>query len=145
VKVSARIRYGCRAMVALAGHVGEDRPIPLEVLAAEQEIPERYLAKIIQDLRKAGLIRSVRGARGGYRLARRSSDITALQVWEALEGPLMIVPCIEDKRLCEVPGGCGLHTLWSRLQEANRDVLASTSLDELRSAFEALGEASEHE
>lgn len=138
MKVSARIRYGCRAMIALASHVGDDRPVPLDVLATEQEIPERYLAKIIQDLRKAGLIRSVRGARGGYYLARPAEEITALHVWEALEGPLMVVPCIDDRRLCEVPGGCGMHTLWTRLQEANHRVLQETSLLEMLNAFEVL-------
>ncbi len=118
-------------MVALASHVGDERPVPLDVLASEQEIPERYLAKIIQDLRKAGLIRSVRGARGGYLLAHPAQEITALHVWEALEGPLMVVPCIEDRRMCEVPDGCGMHTLWTRLQEANQQVLRETNLHEL--------------
>ncbi len=70
MKLSSRVRYGCRALVDLAVHQDEG-PVSLETLAQETSIPEMYLAKITQDLRRSGLIRSVRGAHGGYQLNGR--------------------------------------------------------------------------
>jgi len=105
MKLPTRVRYGCRAMVALALHE-EQGPVPLEVLAQEQSIPERYLAKIVQDLRRSGLIRSVRGAHGGYRLSRSPARITLLDVWEALEGTFCPVDCLDAPRSCRRADEC---------------------------------------
>jgi len=127
MKLSTRFRYGCRAMVDLAMH--DDREaIALEVLATEQRIPERYLAKIIQDLRRSGLIRSVRGAHGGYVLSRPASDITLLDVWEALEGPVSPVDCLERPGECLMADECVTREVWEKLRQAMQDVLSAETL-----------------
>ncbi|KPK64404.1 MAG: hypothetical protein AMK73_04625 [Planctomycetes bacterium SM23_32] len=127
MKFSTRVRYGSRAMVDLALH-RSDGPVSLQVLADEQQIPERYLAKIIQDLRRSGLIRSVRGAHGGYALNRRPEETTLLDVWEALEGPLCPVECLEADSGCAMQAECVTRDVWDRIALAMAQVLKSASL-----------------
>jgi Rrf2 family protein len=114
-------------MVDLALHQ-DDGPVPLQVLAREQSIPERYLAKIIQDLRRSGLIRSVRGAHGGYALSRPPAEVTLLDVWEALEGPLRPVECLENGARCEMEDDCVTRAVWDRMAENMVGVLQSENL-----------------
>jgi Rrf2 family protein len=130
MKLPTRVRYGCRAMVALALHE-EEGPVPLESLADEQGIPERYLAKIVQDLRRSGLIRSVRGAHGGYRLSRPPARISLLDVWEALEGNLCPVDCLDAPRSCERADECVTRNVWNELRAAMAGVMSAKTLDEL--------------
>ncbi|MHC4479531.1 MAG: RrF2 family transcriptional regulator [Planctomycetota bacterium] len=127
MKLSTRVRYGCRAMVDLALHQ-DGGPVALEVVAQDQQIPERYLAKIIQDLRRRGLIRSVRGAYGGYLLSRPASEISLLDVWEALEGPFVPVECLDNPNTCEMVGECVTREVWNKVREAIVDVLESENL-----------------
>lgn len=127
MKFSTRVRYGSRAMVDLALHRGNG-PVSLQVLATEQDIPERYLAKIIQDLRRSGLIRSVRGAHGGYALNRPPADVTLLDVWEALEGPLRPVECLEDGADCAMKPECVTRDVWDKMAHAMVRVLESEDL-----------------
>lgn len=130
MKLSTRVRYGSRAMLDLALH-GEEEPVSLEVLAREQHIPERYLAKIIQDLRRSGLIRSVRGAHGGYRLARPPAKVNLLEVWEALEGRFLPVDCLEAPEDCLMADGCVTREVWEECRGALVNVLASKNLARL--------------
>ncbi len=127
MKLSTRVRYGCRAMVDLAMHRG-DGPVSLQVLAEEQDIPERYLAKIIQDLRRSGIIRSVRGAHGGYSLSRAPEQITLLDVWEALEGPVCPVECLDEPQLCQQEAKCVTRPVWGRVRDAIAEVLGAEDL-----------------
>ena len=127
MKLPTRVRYGCRAMVALALHE-EQGPVPLEVLAQEQSIPERYLAKIVQDLRRSGLIRSVRGAHGGYRLSRSPARITLLDVWEALEGTFCPVDCVDAPRTCRRADECVTRGVWEELRDAVTGVMQARTL-----------------
>lgn len=125
MKVSARVRYGFRAMTVLAAWEGPG-PLTLEAMATQQEIPERYLAKILQDLRRSGLVRSVRGAHGGWILAFPPNEITALDIWEALEGNVDLVECVQVS--CEDFDICGLHDMFYALQRAHHDVLSGATL-----------------
>lgn len=127
MKLSTRVLYGCRAMVDLALH-HKEAPVPLEVLAQEERIPARYLSKIIQDLRRAGLIRSVRGARGGYTLSRPPSRISLLDVWEALDGPLCPVDCLDWPAECGLIGQCVTRDVWGKMRKALKAVLKSETL-----------------
>jgi len=138
MRLPTRVRYGCRAMVALALREGEG-PVSLEALAADQHIPERYLAKIAQDLRRSGLIRSVRGAHGGYCLSRPPEDINLLDVYEALEGNFCPVDCLESPRSCRWTDECVTKGVWKELRDAVTGVMRSKSLAEL-----ARGAAIEH-
>jgi len=117
-------------MVCLAEH-HQNGPVPLEALAHEQKIPERYLAKIIQDLRRSGLIRSVRGASGGYVLSEPPSKISLLDIWEGLEGTLCPVDCLDS------PAECPTRGVWDTMREAMAEVLKSENLGGLAHRHEA--------
>jgi len=127
MKLSTRVRYGCRAMVELAAR-GHDGPVALETMAAAQHISERYLAKIIQDLRRSGLIRSVRGPHGGYALNREPAEITMLDIWEALEGSLAPVGCLDDPAECGMVDNCVMRGVWAAFRKAAEGVLGGADL-----------------
>ena len=90
--ISTRSRYGLRFLIDLAQH-GTEGPIDLGSIAERQEIPETYLAKLVIPLRNAGIIRSARGAKGGYVLARSAGEIAVMEVVEALEGQSSLLEC----------------------------------------------------
>ncbi len=127
--VSTKAQYGLRALVEI-GMRGPD-PVPLKEVAEAQGISQHYLEQIAAALRRAGFIRSIRGARGGYRLARRPEEINALEVVETMEGSLSPVGCLEDPGSCEHEGHCSTELLWKRVDLAIREVLGSTNLQHL--------------
>lgn len=86
MRFSARTQYACLAMLELAARHGDGRPAPLRSLCDRQAIPEGFLVQILQDLRRAGLVASTRGAGGGYRLTRPPSDVSLADVVDAVEG-----------------------------------------------------------
>lgn len=128
--VSTRVRYGARALLDLALHQG-DGAVPLSVMADEQQIPERYLGKIVQELRRHGLIRSVRGAGGGYRLSRSPARVSLLDVWQALEGPINPVDCVQNPDGCPRLEQCVTRDVWARLGERMAAVLRDVTLQNL--------------
>jgi len=127
---SSRSHYGTRAMLELACRSGEG-PVHLETLAAVQRLPERYLAKIVQDLRRAGLIRSVRGAHGGYMLAREPGAIGVMDIVRCLDGSVAPTDCVEDPDVCESSPECVAREVWSQVNDAIVDVLESVTLQDL--------------
>ncbi len=129
MKLSTRVRYGCRAMVDLVSK-GTDAPVTLEAMARDQHISVRYLAKIIQDLRRSGIVRSTRGAHGGYTLSRPAEEITLLDIWESLDGPIYPVDCIAEPGECEMWDQCVTRDVWTRMKEAFEQVLGETTLAE---------------
>jgi Rrf2 family protein len=127
--VSTKAQYGMRALIEVA--VGGDRPTSLKTVADRQELSHQYLEQIFAVLRRAGIVESVRGARGGYRLARRADRITALDVVELLEGSVAPVTCIDDEEGCERVGACSTEPLWREVDHAVRRVLGGTTLADL--------------
>jgi Rrf2 family protein len=127
--VSTKAQYGMRALIEVA--VGGDRPTSLKTVADRQELSHQYLEQIFAVLRRAGIVESVRGARGGYRLARRPDRITALDVVELLEGSVAPVTCIDDEETCERVGACSTEPLWREVDQAVRRVLGGTTLADL--------------
>jgi len=123
-------------MVDLALHYKKG-PVSLQTLAREQRIPERYLAKIVQDLRRSGLIRSVRGAHGGYALSRPPGQTTLLDIWEALEGPFCPVECLAAPKSCNMVGECVTRDVWDQVRTALTQVLASQNLAALVRRYRA--------
>jgi len=130
MKVSTRVRYGSRALVDLTADQ-RDGPVSLEAMASKQHIPERYLAKIIQDLRRNGVVRSQRGAHGGYVLTRPPEEITMLDVWVALEGPLRPVDCLEHPDGCQMVDECATRDVWEKFRDTLVAVLGSVTLADL--------------
>jgi Rrf2 family protein len=123
-------------MVDLAVHQ-KDGSVPLEVLAEDQQIPERYLSKIVQDLRRSGLIRSARGAHGGYILGRDPSQIRVLDIWQALDGPLCPVDCLDRPEECRMSEECVTRDVWEKVRKALAKVLAAETLDGLARRYKA--------
>ncbi|MFN2363905.1 MAG: Rrf2 family transcriptional regulator, partial [Halarsenatibacteraceae bacterium] len=95
MKISTRGRYGLRAMIDLAINE-EGEAIPLRVIAEREDISEQYLEQLFANLRKSGLVKSVRGAHGGYLLNREPENITAGDVFRVLEGPVSPVDCVQE-------------------------------------------------
>ncbi|MEX2502063.1 MAG: Rrf2 family transcriptional regulator [Trueperaceae bacterium] len=127
--ISTKAQYGMRALVEVA--VGGDRPTSLRTVAERQALSHQYLEQIFAVMRKAGLVESVRGAHGGYRLARRPDAIDALEVVELLEGSVAPVTCIDDESSCDHVGACSTEPLWREVDRAVRAVLSSTTVADL--------------
>lgn len=125
--ISTRSRYGLRLLADLAEHEGQG-PVDLHSVAERQAIPEKYLAKLVVPLRGAGIVRSVRGARGGFILAKPSGDIDLFTVVEALEGPASLLACTASTDRCPRAAACGTRPLWRGLEKAVHDYLAALSV-----------------
>ncbi len=130
MKLSTKIRYGLRAILQISID-GEHEPVMARAIAEKQELSEAYIDQLLIPLRTNGLIRSFRGRRGGYQMAVDPSRLTALEVVEALDGKLTIIDCL-DKKECDRRPVCATRTLWERANQALRQTLASTTLDDLR-------------
>jgi len=127
--VSTKAQYGMRALVEIA--LSGDRPTSLKTVADRQGLSQQYLEQIFAVLRRAGFVESVRGARGGYRVARPLDEVVALDVVEALEGSLAPVACLDDEDACERSGQCSTEPLWRDVDDAVRRVLGSATLADL--------------
>jgi Rrf2 family protein len=125
--VTTRARYGLRLLIDLAERSSEG-PVDLRSIALRQGIPETYLAKLAGPLLSAGLLRSVRGARGGYVLAQKPEDIDIYAVVEALEGQPSLVECSASPETCPRSATCGARGLWTGLEKAIRDYLSGKNL-----------------
>jgi len=122
MKISAKAEYACLAMLALARQRPEDPPMRIREIAESQAIPERYLVQILLQLKGAGLVQSVRGASGGYRLARPSERITVGEVLATIDG------AEEPPRLPDVPEARALCSVWDEARDAAWRVLERVSL-----------------
>ena len=130
MKLSTRVRYGLRATVDLAeNHNGE--PVSMAAIAKNHGISRKYLHAILTLLKSAGYIRSVRGTGGGYVLTREPSDVTVVEIVEALEGPLAITECVNEEGVCDRSEDCVTRVVWRELSEAVRQVLSGITLEEL--------------
>lgn len=129
MRLSVRGDYGIRAVLELARHY-ENGLVQSGDIAARQSIPEPYLHQLLLALRKAGVVRSVRGPRGGHALARSPEDLTLEEVVEALEGPI-IQDCSEDVSGCVQRNGCALRRVWQGVDRATKRILSSTTIAQL--------------
>ncbi len=132
MKLSSRGHYGLQAMVYLA-KVGIRKPIPLKQIAADEYIPEQFLEQILADLRKAGLVKSVRGSKGGYLLADVPENIIVGDIIRVLEGSIDIVNCLEknDLNSCIKINNCSTKVVWEKLKESMVAVLDKYSLADI--------------
>ncbi len=131
MKISTKGRYALRLMLDLAVYnTGE--PISLKEVAKRQQISEKYLEQIISTLNKAGFVRSVRGAQGGYMLKRAPEEYTVGMILRLTEGDLAPVSCInEDSTGCERREGCVTLRIWERLNEAISGVVDHITLADM--------------
>lgn len=130
MKISTRGRYGTRMMLDLAAH-HDQGPTPLREIANRQDLSVKYLEQLIIPLKAAGYIRSVRGARGGYTLARKPDKINVGQIIKVLEGGLSLVDCVEDPKMCEREKNCPTRDIWLRMSERLMEELSSLTLSDV--------------
>jgi len=129
IRVSTKGRYGTRLMVNLARHSNSgNKAVILKSVAAEEEISIRYLEQIIIPLKIYKLVKSIRGAGGGYTLARKPSEITVCQILEALEGSCGLVDCVEDEDFCERRPSCASYEIWKEASRILKDYFERVTL-----------------
>lgn len=131
MKISTKGRYALRLLLDLAVYnTGE--PISLKDVARRQQISEKYLEQIISLLNKAGFVRSIRGAQGGYMLAKAPSEYTVGMILRLTEGSLAPVSCVgEDSMECERRQGCVTVRVWEQLNDAINQVVDRITLADL--------------
>jgi Rrf2 family protein len=134
LKFTAREQYGLRAMVELARRYG-DGPIPLSEVAEIQGLSQGYLEQVVAPLRQSGLLKSWRGAAGGYALTRAPQTITVGDVIRVLEGEIVPMSCVTDKETCAPPcareGQCATRDVWLTVRVQLEQTLDSTTLADL--------------
>lgn len=142
MKITTKMRYATRAMLELAVHEQDKEPLSLHDIAHNEDISIKYLEVIISALRSAGLVRSIRGAAGGYKLARPPSEITLLQLYELFEGSDGFVVCTSDTTRCERSNHCAAQSVWSEMFQISMRYLASITLADLLARDQLLAQQS---
>jgi len=135
MKLSTRGKYGLYAMYYLAAHKDEG-PQSLQSIASIG-VPRQYLEQLLGNLRRAGIVSSVRGAQGGYRIARPPEQITVLDVIDALEGPLELSECMTDLNACDRSRQCPVRRTWQKLTDSINHELAGITLGDMFDECEA--------
>lgn len=131
MKISTRGRYALRFMIDLAQH-GKEVYVPLKEVAESQEISIKYLEQITSLLSKFGLLQSIRGPQGGYRLSKDPSEYTVGEILRITEGSLSPVSCLEDSvNTCERKESCVTLKIWEGLEKRVNEYLDSITLDKL--------------
>lgn len=130
MRLSTRTRYGIRAILEVAENCGRG-PMRLKTIAERQDLSVKYLEQLMAILKSAGLVRGVRGAGGGYVLARPANEIKMSEVFRCLEGPVVTVECVNDKSYCKKTADCVTRQLWSEVQKAIMNELESVALQDL--------------
>jgi Rrf2 family cysteine metabolism transcriptional repressor len=130
MKISTKVRYGARAMLELALRYGEG-PIELKEVANKENISLKYLEQVIIPLRTAGLVKSVRGSKGGYALAKPPSEICLNEMVEILEGPLSLIECLHDPKTCQKVRTCVTREVWQKVSDAINGIFRSVTLEDL--------------
>ena len=132
MKISTKGRYSVTALYELALHYG-DGPVSLKSVATSQGLSENYLEQLMVPLRRAGLVKSIRGAQGGYMLAKAPEEITISAIITTVEGPIAVVDCLladaqDEKQLCDKACACVTRGIWEKVCDSISEVLESITL-----------------
>lgn len=130
MKLSSRTRYGMRAILELALEYG-NAPLQIKTIASREDISNKYLEQLIAMLKASGLVRSIRGPRGGYILAKPPAEIQLKDVFLTLEGPMIPAECLDHPEYCPRCTDCATRQIWQQLQDAIMGVLESVTLADL--------------
>ena len=132
IRLSTKGRYGTRLMVSLAQHYQNGKEsIILKAISEEEDISIRYLEQIIIPLKIARLVKSIRGAGGGYILARDPSEIKLREILLALEGACCLVECVDDEDYCDKIETCATYDIWKNASSLLKDYFENTTLQDL--------------
>ena len=132
MKLSTRGRYGIHAMYDLAARYG-DGPQSIKAIAERQQIPEAYLEQLFAALRRDDLVVSIRGAQGGYTLARAPKEISVGDVLRTLEGDLNLVECLDEEDICGKSCACPSRYVWQRMRDGLKAVVDGITLEDMLS------------
>lgn len=130
MKLSTRTRYGVRAILELATNQSTE-PLRIKAIAHRQDISVKYLEQLMAVLKSAGFVRSIRGSKGGYILAKPANQIKLSDIFNALEGPVTTVECLENENYCARVADCVTRQVWAEVQQAIMNVLQSMTLQDL--------------
>ena len=130
MRLSTKGRYSARAMLDLALHFGEG-PVLVKDISERQGISRGYLEQLFIPLRSAGLVRSTRGASGGFTLARPPSEIWLTEIMQVTEGSTAPVPCVDEPGLCTQSNECTTREVWVEMKRACDSLLDSITLQDL--------------
>lgn len=132
IKLSTKGRYGTRLMLNLALHYNAGQePVILKNVAKEEEISIRYLEQIIIPLKLSKLVKSIRGAGGGYILTQPPTKLKLIEIIEALEGPIALVDCVDDLDHCDRTPRCATYEVWKEATNLLKDYFSKTTLQDL--------------
>ena len=134
MKLSTKGRYGLRAMIDLAKNSEQEEAVSISSVAARQHISESYLEQLVARLKKAGLLKSIRGAQGGYILAKGPDEISVGDILRALEGDLSPIDCpalTSEGGGCEQSGSCASKYVWQRLNDGINEIVDEIKLSTL--------------
>lgn len=130
MNISSRCEYACRAILELARHGQASTPLTSEAIAEQRLIPEKFLVQILLQLKRAGIVRSIRGAHGGYLLARRPEDITLLDIIRAVDGPVLSPLPVRDRGSEDL--AAGWRAVAAQLEEVLQATTVRTMIDRLQ-------------
>jgi Rrf2 family transcriptional regulator, cysteine metabolism repressor len=125
MNISSRCEYGCRAVVELALHLPSESPLPAVTIAERRHIPEKYLVHILLQLKRAGIVRSVRGAQGGYILAKAPDEVSLHDIVTAIDGPVLYPLPLNDSSSAD------LAPSWRRVAEQVQASLGSVTIQHI--------------
>jgi len=137
MKLSTRGRYGIHAMYDLALNA-DCGPQSIKAIAEREAIPEAYLEQLIAILKKEKLVTSIRGAQGGYKLARKPEEITVGEVLRALEGGLAVVDCLLEEDTCGKSCACPSRIVWMKIRDGLNQIVDSITLQDMINDYERL-------
>jgi Rrf2 family protein len=130
MRISARTRYATRLVLDMAKHHGQG-PLSLTDISRRQKISLKYLEQIIAPLKRAGIVESFRGVRGGHRLRRSPKEITVGEIFALLEGSAEVTHCAQDPDVCGRASECVMRRVWMDAAEAFCNILSRVTFEEL--------------
>jgi Rrf2 family cysteine metabolism transcriptional repressor len=130
MKISTRTRYGIRALLEIACAYNSG-PLQIKLIADRQRISNKYLEQLVGIMKSFGLVRSIRGPRGGYVLSRPPEEIKLSEVFGVLEGPILTTDCIDHEDVCPNCADCITRQLWMEMNNAILNVLEGKTLGDL--------------
>ncbi|MGD9874362.1 MAG: Rrf2 family transcriptional regulator [Kiritimatiellia bacterium] len=131
MKISTRGRYGLRVLLDIALHQ-QDGPVALRDIAARQDISQKYLWQVLNPLKTAGLLNTVRGAQGGCMLAKEPKEVTVLDVVNILEGSTALVDCLNKPGTCNRGSRCATQKAWGLITKAMQTSMREITLEDLK-------------
>ena len=129
MQITRETDYAIRCVLHLSKD--PDKVIMVDSIARDKKIPKSFLAKILQKLSKAGIVKSFRGVNGGYQLDKHPSEVSLLNIIESIEGPVVMNECAMNKKICDMSDSCTVHPVWVKIRKVVEGALSDYNLETL--------------